>query len=51
MSSFYQLAPFCMDDSFKLNYEELKDKPLPFMLPPQWERPVDYQTMIEDGLY
>ena len=39
-----------MDDNFKLNYEELKrDKPTPFMLPPQWERPVDYQTMAGDG--
>ena len=38
-----------MDDTFKLNYEELKDKPMPFMLPPQWEGPVDYQTMAGDG--
>ena len=38
-----------MDDTFELNYEELKDKPMPFMLPPQWERPVDYQTMTGDG--
>ena len=36
-------------DTFKLNYEELKDKPVPFMLPPQWEGPVDYQTMAKDG--
>ena len=35
-----------MDDTFKLNYEELKrDEPMPFMLPPQWEGTVDYQTM------
>ena len=40
-----------MDDTFKLNYEELKDKPMPFMfnLPPQWEGPVDYQTMAGYG--
>ena len=38
-----------MDDTFKLNYEELKNKPMPFMLPPQWERPLDYQKMAGDG--
>ena len=38
-----------MYDTFKLNYEELKDKPMPFMLPPQWEGPVDYQTMPGAG--
>ena len=38
------------DDTFKLKYEELKrDKPMPFTLPPQWEGPVDYQTMARDG--
>ena len=35
-----------MDDTFKLNYEELKNKPMPFMLPPQW---TSYQTMVGDG--
>ena len=45
-----QVVSSLMDDNFKLNYEELKDKPIPFMLPPQWERPVDYQTMAtRDG--
>ena len=34
-----------MDDTFKLNYEELKNKPMPFMLPPQW---TSYQTMAGD---
>ena len=38
-----------MDDTFKPNYEQLKDKPMPFMLPPQWEGPVDYQTMAGYG--
>ena len=36
-----------MDDTFKLNYEELKNKPMPFMLPPQW---TSYQTMAGDGV-
>ena len=40
-----QVVSSLMYDTFKLNYEELKDKPMPFMSPPQWERPVDYQTM------
>ena len=45
-----QVVSSLMDDIFKLNYEELKrDKPMPFMLPPQWEGPVDYQAMARDG--
>ena len=36
-----------MDDTFKPNYEELKNKPMPFMLPPQW---TSYQTMVGDGV-
>ena len=35
-----------MDDC----YEELKDKLMPFTLPPQWVGPVDYQTMAGDGV-
>ena len=45
-----QVVSSLMDDTFKLNYEEFKrDEPMPFTLPPQWERPVDYQTMAGDG--
>ena len=45
-----QVVSSLMYDSFKLNYKELKrNEPMPFMLPTQWERPVDYQTIAEDG--
>ena len=45
-----QVVSSLMDDTLKLNYEEFKrDEPMPFTLPPQWERPVDYQTMAGDG--
>ena len=44
-----QVVSSLLDDSFKPNYEELKDKPMPFMLPPQWEGPVDYQTIPGAG--
>ena len=33
----------------KLNYEELEDRMKTFKLPPQWEGPVDYQSMAEAG--
>ena len=33
----------------KLNYEELDDRMKTFELPPQWEGPVDYQSMAEAG--
>ena len=33
----------------KLNYEELKDRMKTFTLPPQWDGPVDYQSMAEAG--
>ena len=36
-----------MDDTFKPNYAELTNKPMPFMLPPQW---TSYQTMAGDGV-
>ena len=34
-----------MDNNFKPNCEEFKNKPMPFMLPPQW---TSYQTMVGD---
>ena len=33
----------------KLNYEELEDRMKTFTLPPQWDGPVDYQSMAEAG--
>ena len=33
----------------KLNYEELEDRMKTFKLPPQWDGPVDYQSMAEAG--
>ena len=33
----------------KLNYEELEDRMKTFNLPPQWNGPVDYQSMAEAG--
>ena len=33
----------------KLSYEELKDRMKTFTLPPQWNGPVDYQSMAEAG--
>ena len=33
----------------KLNYEELEDRVKTFTLPPQWDGPVDYQSMAEAG--
>ena len=33
----------------KLNYEELEDRTKTFKLPPQWEGPLDYQSMAEAG--
>ena len=36
-----------MDDTFKPNYEELKNNPMPFMLPPHC---TSYQTMAGDGV-
>ena len=33
----------------QLNYEELEDRMKTFKLPPQWEGPVDYQSMAEAG--
>ena len=33
----------------KLNYEKLEDRMKTFKLPPQWEGPVDYQSMAEAG--
>ena len=33
----------------KLNYEELGDRMKTFELPPQWEGPLDYQSMAEAG--
>ena len=33
----------------KLNYEELEDRKKTFKLPPQWDGPVDYQSMAEAG--
>jgi len=33
----------------KLNYEELMDRLKTFKLPPQWEGPVDHQSMAEAG--
>ena len=33
----------------KLNYEELEDRVKTFKLPPQWDGPVDYESMAEAG--
>ena len=33
----------------KLNYDELEDRMKTFKLPPQWEGPLDYQSMAEAG--
>ena len=33
----------------KLNYQELEDRMKTFKLPPQWEGPLDYQSMAEAG--
>ena len=33
----------------KLNYDEVEDRMKTFKLPPQWEGPLDYQSMAEAG--